>query len=282
MKIPDYKINSDKYCDYHRDNGHNTDECYHLKKLIEKMVKASDLNQYVKDLRDRLGPKEDKGKAPEEGERYRGEVRTIFGGTVLDRSSKTAKKKYARQIHNLYSINSARQPFTIIFSEEDYDDVILPHEDPLVINPVIGQNKIWKVLVDGGSSVNVLYYNTYLKMNLEGKQIDTCYEAPLYGFDNQPVPIEGTIHLPLLLGKSPIYCGKTGRILCGSGGKSVQCHFGETCSCFFSSDCLYSSSQAKVSDRERSGGDEGRSKSRPYHYVGGAGERQGSRWRRRK
>ncbi|XP_063949875.1 uncharacterized protein LOC135152721 [Daucus carota subsp. sativus] len=203
MKIPDYKKNSDKYCDYHRDNGHNTDECYHLKKLIERMVKAGDLNQYVKDLRDRLGPKEDKGKAPEEGERYRGEVRTIFGGTILDRSSKTAKKKYARQVYNLYSINSTKQSYPIMFSQEDYEDVMLPHEDPLVINPVIGQNKIWKVLVDGGSSVNVLYYNTYQKMNLEGKQIDTCYEAPLYGFGNQPVPIEGTIHLPLLLGKSP-------------------------------------------------------------------------------
>ncbi|XP_063941458.1 uncharacterized protein LOC135149627 [Daucus carota subsp. sativus] len=203
MKIPDYKKNSDKYCDYHRDNGHNTDECYHLKKLIERMVKAGDLNQYVKDLRDRLGPKEDKRKAPEEGERYRGEVRTIFGGTILDRSSKTAKKKYVRQVYNLYNINSTKQSYPIMFSQEDYEDVMLPHEDPLVINPVIGQNKIWKVLVDGGSSVNVLYYNTYQKMNLEGKQIDTCYEAPLYGFGNQPVPIEGTIHLPLLLGKSP-------------------------------------------------------------------------------
>ena len=72
MINPDYKKNVDKYCDYHRDNGHNTDECYHLKKLIEKMVKAGDLNQYVKDLRDRLCLIEDKGKAPKEGERYRG------------------------------------------------------------------------------------------------------------------------------------------------------------------------------------------------------------------
>ena len=72
MKIPDYKKNAEKYCDYHRDKGHNTDECYHLKKLIEKMVKAGDLNQYVNDLRDRLGSKDDKGKALEDGERYRG------------------------------------------------------------------------------------------------------------------------------------------------------------------------------------------------------------------
>ncbi|XP_074368150.1 uncharacterized protein LOC141708422 [Apium graveolens] len=34
MKVPNHKKNLDKYCDYHRDKGHNTDECYHLKKLI--------------------------------------------------------------------------------------------------------------------------------------------------------------------------------------------------------------------------------------------------------
>lgn len=37
----------------------------------------------------------------------------------------------------------------ISFTENDYEDVIYPHEDPMIINPMIGQNKIWKVLVDG-------------------------------------------------------------------------------------------------------------------------------------
>ncbi|XP_074352997.1 uncharacterized protein LOC141692157 [Apium graveolens] len=58
MKVPNHKKNPDKYCDYHRDKGHNTDECYHLKKLIERMIKDGELNQFVRDLRDRLGPKE--------------------------------------------------------------------------------------------------------------------------------------------------------------------------------------------------------------------------------
>ncbi|KAK1351825.1 hypothetical protein POM88_053966 [Heracleum sosnowskyi] len=68
---------------------------------------------------------------------------------------------------------------------------------------MIGQNKIWKVLVDGGSSVNILYHRTYSNMNLEGEQLDPCHEAPLYGFGNQPVPIKGTITLSVLLGKAP-------------------------------------------------------------------------------
>ncbi|KAK1363227.1 hypothetical protein POM88_038788 [Heracleum sosnowskyi] len=166
MKTPDYKKNGDKYCEYHKDKGHNTDECYHLKKLIEKMVKGGELEQYKGDLRDKLESKEPRReKGPEKEEKYR-----------------------APAYH---------------FTEDDFEDVIWPHEDPLIINPIIEENKIWKVLVDGGSLVNILYHRTYCKMNLGGEQLEPCHEAPLYGFRNQPVPIEGTITLPIVLGKAP-------------------------------------------------------------------------------
>ncbi|XP_074337426.1 uncharacterized protein LOC141674615 [Apium graveolens] len=82
---------------------------------------------------------------------------------------------------------------------EDYEDVILPYEDPLIINPLIGQNKIWKVLVDTGSSANILFHKTYCKMNLVGEQLDPCNES----FGGHPIQFEGTITPPILLGKLP-------------------------------------------------------------------------------
>lgn len=69
LKIPDRKKNPDKYCDYHKDKGHNTDECYDLKKLIEKMIKAGELTQLIKDLRDKLGPRNDREQGAENRER---------------------------------------------------------------------------------------------------------------------------------------------------------------------------------------------------------------------
>ncbi|XP_074353915.1 uncharacterized protein LOC141692837 [Apium graveolens] len=143
MKVPNHKKNPDKYCDYHRDKGHNTDECYHLKKLIERMIKDGELNQFVRDLRDRLGPKENpeeevEAHEPERRDGIRGEVKTISGGSILDKDSKTAKKKYARQVYNLYQFGQAKPHMPMTFSIEDYEDVIRPHEDPLIINPIIG------------------------------------------------------------------------------------------------------------------------------------------------
>lgn len=61
----------DKYCDYHRDKGHTTDECCHLKKLIDKIIKADELNQFLKDLREKLGLKVDKEENPKKAKGIR-------------------------------------------------------------------------------------------------------------------------------------------------------------------------------------------------------------------
>ncbi|XP_074378249.1 uncharacterized protein LOC141719776 [Apium graveolens] len=206
MKVPNHKKNPDKYCDYHRDNGHNTDECYHLKKLIERMIKDGELNQLVRDLRDRLGPMENQEEEveadePERRDRIRGEVNTISGGSILDKNIKTVKKKYVRQVYSLYQFGQAKPHMPMTFSTEDYEDVIRPHEDPLIINPIIGQNKIWKVMVDTGSSANILFHKTYCKMNLVGEQLEPCNEAPLYAIGGHPIQFEGSITLPVLLCK---------------------------------------------------------------------------------
>ncbi|KAL8093495.1 hypothetical protein AgCh_035391 [Apium graveolens] len=181
MKVPNHKKNPDKYCDYHRDKGHNTDECYHLKKLIERMIKDGELNQFVRDLRDRLGPKENQE----------------------EEDSKTAKEKYVRQVYNMYQFGQAKPHMPMTLSTEDYEDVIRPDEDPLIINSIIGQNKIWKIMVDTGSSANILFYKTYCKMNLAGEQLEPCNEAPLYAIGGHPIQFEGTITLAVLLGKLP-------------------------------------------------------------------------------
>ncbi|GJZ50781.1 hypothetical protein Tco_0605296 [Tanacetum coccineum] len=40
-----------KFCDYHQDRGHNTNDCYHLKKQIDKAVASGILAHLLKDIR---------------------------------------------------------------------------------------------------------------------------------------------------------------------------------------------------------------------------------------
>ncbi|GKA78852.1 reverse transcriptase domain-containing protein [Tanacetum coccineum] len=45
------KQNLNKFCDYHGDKGHNTNDCYQLKKQIEEVVASRKLAHLVKDIR---------------------------------------------------------------------------------------------------------------------------------------------------------------------------------------------------------------------------------------
>nr|GEU47348.1 hypothetical protein [Tanacetum cinerariifolium] len=45
------KQNMNKFCDYHQDRGHNTNDCYHLKKQIEEAVASRRLAHLVKNIR---------------------------------------------------------------------------------------------------------------------------------------------------------------------------------------------------------------------------------------
>ncbi|GJR52455.1 hypothetical protein Tco_1402976 [Tanacetum coccineum] len=63
MVTPTEKRDPNKYCDFHADTGHSTDECMQLRKQIDEMIKAGKLSQFIKELK-----QNDKPKAPKKGD----------------------------------------------------------------------------------------------------------------------------------------------------------------------------------------------------------------------
>ncbi|GJZ68808.1 reverse transcriptase domain-containing protein [Tanacetum coccineum] len=51
MVTPAEKRDPKKYCEFHTDTGHNTDECMQLRKQIEEMIKSGKLSQIIKELK---------------------------------------------------------------------------------------------------------------------------------------------------------------------------------------------------------------------------------------
>ncbi|GKE43824.1 hypothetical protein Tco_1471108 [Tanacetum coccineum] len=65
MVTPVEKRSSNKFCEFHNDKGHNTDECVQLRKQIEELVKAGKLSHFIKEIRqDRDQQKTGKKDAP--------------------------------------------------------------------------------------------------------------------------------------------------------------------------------------------------------------------------
>jgi hypothetical protein len=87
----------------------------------------------------------------------------IFGGPTIDMSNSQRK----REQHEVLAVEKAPPSFldwledAITFSREDHPNRIPnPGQYPLVVDPVIGNARFSKVLMDGGNSLNILYAHT--------------------------------------------------------------------------------------------------------------------------
>ncbi|KAK3025049.1 hypothetical protein RJ639_044800 [Escallonia herrerae] len=85
----------------------------------------------------------------------------------------------------------------------DIKDVKTPHDDPLVITIKAGNFDVKRVLVDNGSSAEVLFYDAFKKMNISTDRLRKM-DTPLYGFYNQPVTVKGIIALPVAICTPPM------------------------------------------------------------------------------
>ena len=148
MKGDPNKCNKNKYCRFHRDHGHDIDECYDLKQQIENLIRQGNLRHFVR--RDHKDEKL-KGKV-EESSRPLGEIRVIIGGTSTGQSSKS-RKTYLKVVQNVQL--SGQSPKTsgveepaITFTNEDAGRIHHPHNDAIVITLLIADYTTRKVLVD--------------------------------------------------------------------------------------------------------------------------------------
>ncbi|GKF70592.1 hypothetical protein Tco_0203649, partial [Tanacetum coccineum] len=55
MTTPVEKQNSNKFCEFHGEVGHNTDKCMHLKRQIEELLKNGKLSHVVKEIKQNSG-----------------------------------------------------------------------------------------------------------------------------------------------------------------------------------------------------------------------------------
>ncbi|GKV37134.1 hypothetical protein SLEP1_g45194 [Rubroshorea leprosula] len=237
------RADKSKHCDYHRVYGHNTEDCQHLKDELEFLARNGKLEGYVQkphtqqltqthfvQAYDRpQGQRRGQGPrttAPNQKDRKgvgyagilppSGTINMISGGVHSGGPSARARKAYARQVMTVNKNKPLKRPFKeaewentpITFSPADYKraegepDIMMPHADPFVATVHIGNHNVNKVFIDTGSSPDILYWSCFQKMQLNPSSLQK-HEGPIYGFDNQPVPVEGVITLPIYVGSEP-------------------------------------------------------------------------------
>ncbi|KAK8943844.1 hypothetical protein KSP40_PGU010649 [Platanthera guangdongensis] len=89
------------------------------------------------------------------------------------------------------------------------------HEDPfcdaLVIKDTIENFTVSRILVDNGSSVNVVFKKAFDAMHVEAKRV-LASDGPLFGFSGERKEVEGGVGLHVTRGGSPetasCHCGR--------------------------------------------------------------------------
>ncbi|KAK3042893.1 hypothetical protein RJ639_001166 [Escallonia herrerae] len=205
MRSRPNKRNKELWCHYHNDHGHTTDNCGSLKRAIEALIKQGQLRKFIahKDGRQQTPPEVDER---EDREEHTGIISTISGGLAAGGSSRKSRKAYAREVC-ITSQNPSKKQKTasvpaISFSYEDLKYVKTPHDDPLVVTIKAGNFEVKRVLVDNGSSVEILFYDAFKKMNIPMDRLRKM-DSPLYGFSNYSVAVEGIIALPVAIRTPP-------------------------------------------------------------------------------
>ncbi|KAL2231186.1 UNVERIFIED_CONTAM: hypothetical protein Sindi_1713000 [Sesamum indicum] len=74
--------------------------------------------------------------------------------------------------------------------------------DPMVIRMDIANYQVHKVLIDSGSSVDIIFTNVLRKMELSELKLKPV-QTPLVGFGGSEVVPEGLIDLPVSIGEEP-------------------------------------------------------------------------------
>uniref|UniRef100_A0A2N9FYM4 RNA-directed DNA polymerase n=1 Tax=Fagus sylvatica TaxID=28930 RepID=A0A2N9FYM4_FAGSY len=208
------KRSKDLYCRFHRDHGHTTEDCFALKQQIEALIRQGKLGKFVRQDKTEVRheprpPRQDENKDRQE-DRPRdiiGEIRTIVGGLASGGASRSSRKAYARQAHNILVTQRSRKSLkmddqVISFSEDDARNIHHPHDDALVVTLTIAGFLTRRVLVDNGSSADIIYLPAYQQMKIDKEQLKPI-DIPLVGFTGDKVKPLGVVSLVIEAGTYP-------------------------------------------------------------------------------
>ncbi|KAL5580084.1 hypothetical protein UlMin_012526 [Ulmus minor] len=195
-----------RFREFHRDTGHTTEECRVLKDEVERLIQRGQLREYVRGANQQPRQPAQPVARPQPQDNHDLEVRTIMGGPAIGETNR-ARKNYARQSRtdpfpHQVNLTGHKEKIPrlsddpIIFTESEARGLWHPHTDAILVTLRIAGRKVFRILVDNGSSTDILFKSTFNRMNLVGVKIEPTASS-LSGFTGDSISSEGILNLPV-------------------------------------------------------------------------------------
>ncbi|GJR36530.1 reverse transcriptase domain-containing protein, partial [Tanacetum coccineum] len=169
MTTPVEKRNNIKFCKFHGEVGHNTDECMHLKRQIEELLKAGKLSYVIKELKQNNGKDQPKINKKEEASNKDKALAIL----MIQPWQRVARQRITQSFSPDPKIS-----FSALGEEEGT-------EGPMIIEAEIRGHFIHRMYVDGGSALKILYEHCFNRLRPKIKNQMVPATTPLIGFSGE-------------------------------------------------------------------------------------------------
>ena len=199
--------NRNLYCQYHRHHGHTREDCRNLWDHLDQLVREGKLRQLLHHS-SRLGGQTNSRSEREIPSRPPlGTINVIFAalgriGSCPSRVMSVARLS-SEDIYHESKRARLERPLVMGFSDEDKIEIIQPYDDALVITLRIGGYDVKRVMVDQGSTAEIMYLDLYKGLSLRAEDL-TPYSSPLVSFEGKVIIPKGQIRLPVQTGSETV------------------------------------------------------------------------------
>ena len=180
-----------------------------MRKKSEYLIRRGHLRHFVVSKGpDQAPPLSPRQPASTQHQQPLGEIHVISGGFARGGESNSARKAHLCSIRSgetleLQAVTKLpRLDTTINFSNSNMEDCQHPHYDPLVMRAAIDKKTVHRVLVDNGTSADIIFTSTFNKMGIGREKLEPV-NTHLRGFSRERVLPLGSIQLVLTLGDPP-------------------------------------------------------------------------------
>jgi hypothetical protein len=123
-----------------------------------------------------------------------GHIFAITGGSSQEHENKRARREFERRVHTV----SPRLPLNrlawslvpITIDEDDFQVRDYPHTDTFVATANMAGFSVHNILVDNGSSADILFIKTFEQMRLDKRMLDPAGNS-LFGFSGKKIDALG-------------------------------------------------------------------------------------------
>ncbi|KAD6454835.1 hypothetical protein E3N88_09541 [Mikania micrantha] len=175
---PGPRRNMEQFCEFHKESGHTTDDCFSLRRQIESAIKTGKLAHLLSELQ----------KTPHTGEKRK----EIF---MLHQLRPTVALKRPRDTGGVKQNSNHLQPWM----EQDISFLPIRRgnfaSNPLTVSAIIAGHNVHRVYVDTGSALEIMYEHCFLQLDEVIQRSLVKSKHVLTGFAGEVVYPVGQIQL---------------------------------------------------------------------------------------